>query len=586
MITIDFETEAINGALPPKPVGVSIKLNDEPSEYYSWGHPGYNSSTFDKVKTMLAECIKQPCLFHNASFDVAVLRYWFRLPYPAEIHDTLLLLFLEDPHAATLALKPSAEKFLKMPPEERDVLHEWIVKNVAGSKPRSAGAYISKAPAKLVGPYAEADTDMTYSLYKLLSPRHLGEAYARECKLVPILVENTLQGIDVDISSLEKDYKQYTLALHDANKLIYSKLGRVFNIGSGAELADAISKSNVECVWEYTATGKRSTAKGALERGIRDKDLLTLLNYRGTLATYLETFFVAWLNKSRNGVLHFSWNQTRNSERGGSSFSGTRTGRLSSVPSMLNIPKAPKQFGIIGLPELPTMKTYMLPDEDDKWLSFDYASQELRVLAHFEDGKLMKAYNENPDLDLHQFVADEISTIVGYTFPRQKAKTVAFSILYGSGLDALAEGLGVTRDEAAAIKANYMQAVPGIQDVQRSIKFNSDRGLPIKTFGGRKYYTEPSREIKDKRTGVTRYANFSYKLLNYLIQGSSADITKQAIINYNEIKKDGRWLLSVHDSMEVSGPESEKDLVMQAMTDIKLDCPLTVDFKSGNNYGN
>lgn len=583
MITIDFETHKIDGALPPEPIGVSIKINDEPSVYYAWSHPSGNNCTYEEVKNKLSIAVKQPCLFHNAAFDLSVLRYWFNLPYPVAIHDTLLLLFLEDPHADTLALKPNAEKYLQLPPTERDLLYEWIMQNVHGAKASKAGEHISKAPASLVGPYAAADTDMTYQLFKLLHPRHAGKAYDRERLLVPILTENTLEGVALNVSLLEADFVKYTKVRELANQQIYKRLGMSFNIDSPDELVAAIVKSGLPAEWVYTPTGKRSTAKKNLEAAIKDKELIQLLGYRGTLSTYLDSFFTTWLDKHVNGTLHFSWNQTRNSERGKSN-AGTRTGRLSSVPSMLNVPKTPSKFDL-DLPVLPKMRSYLMADVGDYWLKRDYSSQELRVLAHYDDGLLMAAYVAKPDLDMHQFVADEVSKILGRPFARRPAKTVAFSLLYGQGLDALSEALSCSRDEALAIKAAYLRAVPGIRSIQDSIKSSTDRNLPITTFGGRKYYKEPGRLIKDKRTGSQRYADFGYKMLNYLIQGSSADITKQAIINYNAIKKDGRFLIAVHDELNVSGPRSEMALLNEAMLDIPLDVQLLSEGYVGPSYG-
>ena len=166
---------------------------------------------------------------------------------------------------------------------------------------------------------------------------------------------------------------------------------------------------------------------------------------------------------------------------------------------------------------------------------------------------------------------------------RRTAKTIAFSILYGSGITALSEQLECSYDEAMEVKRAYLNSAPGIRDVQNKIKASWDIADPIKTWGGRYYFKEDQKMITDKRTGEQRLADFGYKGLNYLIQSSSADITKQAIINYNEIKQDGRFLLSVHDQIDISGPLSEMKLLKEAMSDIKLDVKLLSDGSYGNN---
>ena len=109
LVTIDFETDAIASALPPNPVGVSIKMPGKPSHYLAWRHPEGNNCTESEARAILKTLFSQhPILMHNAAFDINVAKYWLNVDYPKELHDTLLLLFLRNPHAKTLSLKPSA----------------------------------------------------------------------------------------------------------------------------------------------------------------------------------------------------------------------------------------------------------------------------------------------------------------------------------------------------------------------------------------------------------------------------------------------------------------------------------------------
>jgi DNA polymerase I len=583
--TLDFETEAIDGAKPPKPVGLAVRKPDGKAYYMAWGHEADNNCVWEDARQVLIEASRGPCLFHNAAFDIGVMLEHMKLPIPQQIHDTMLLLFLYNPHAKTLALKESAQALLKLPPAEQDLLKEWVLLNVPGAKPSTWGACISKAPARFVRPYAIGDVDRTFELFKTLYDKHRGPAYDRELKLLPILLNSTLEGVRIDLKKLIKDYRFYVDVHGGVAKRIYDKVGMSFNISSADELADAISKSNIDAKWVYTATGKRSVAKKNLMSAIQDRELIALLSYHSTLSTYLESFFTSWLNKCDDDILRFSWNQVRNSERGGTM--GTRTGRLSSTPSMLNVPKDPPTFDTtLDLPPLPFMRQYLLPDEGMSWLKRDYSSQELRLLAHYEDGQMMQAYRADPLLDLHQFASDVLTQVLGKPVSRRAAKTIAFSLLYGQGLDALAASLDCTYEEAKTSKAAYLREFSGVKSVEASIKSQWNKGLPIKTWGGREYYKEPSKLIKDKKTGKERYADFGYKGLNYLIQGSSADVTKQALINYNSIKQDGRFLISVHDEINISGPAKEMKLLNEAMLDINVDVPMISEGSYGLNYGN
>ena len=117
MITLDFETEAIDGnplIAPPTPVGLSIKHNDDPSVYITDPQEMYNawSQTLESG---------EPMLFQNAPFDLSVAEKAFGFPFPdwQRIHDTQYQIFLENPYAKSLSLKPAAERILGLPPEEQ-----------------------------------------------------------------------------------------------------------------------------------------------------------------------------------------------------------------------------------------------------------------------------------------------------------------------------------------------------------------------------------------------------------------------------------------------------------------------------------
>src|SRR5699024_6004696 len=149
----------------------------------------------------------------------------------------------------------------------------------------------------------------------------------------------------------------------------------------------------------------------------------------------------------------------------------------------------------------------------------------------------------------------------------------------------LAESIGCTTNEARAWKAAQLSAIPGLKALTREIKQLADSGGYIRTWGGRVYYPEPPKEVNG------RWREFSYKLLNYLIQGSSADFTEQAMINYARNKKHGRFLVTVYDEINISAPrrhvKSEMAILKAAMeTDptLPLDVPMRSDADTGPNW--
>src|SRR5271167_3248245 len=120
-VTVDFETVAIADApfYPPPPLGVSIKYPGKKSQHFSWGHIEGNNSTFGVAQHALSEAWEHPggVLFHSAKFDMEVAEIHMGLPaLPWErIHDTMLMLFLDDPNQKNMGLKPAAKRILEMP---------------------------------------------------------------------------------------------------------------------------------------------------------------------------------------------------------------------------------------------------------------------------------------------------------------------------------------------------------------------------------------------------------------------------------------------------------------------------------------
>jgi len=604
---VDFETQAITGrpAYPPVPVGVSVQTPGmRKPRYFAWGHPTNNNCSKEDAARVLQDIWRSgdTLLFQNAKFDTEVAEKWFGLPIPAweRIQDTLYLIFLADPHAMTYSLKPAAARFLGMPPEEQDAVRDWLVEHqpVPDVKitAKNFGAYIAYVPGDLVGRYADGDIIRTKKLFEKLHPQirkdGMLEAYDRERQLMPILLRNEQVGMRVDVDALAADLAAYNAAMLKADNWLRKRLASPeLNIDSDAELADALDAQGIVTDWVTTATGRRSTAKKNMTTDMfKDKRVAQVLGYRNRLATCIGTFMEPWFAMAQaKGCIYTNWNQVRQSRSEGEK--GTRTGRMSTNPNFQNIPKVftGKDDGyehpafLRALPELPLMRKYILPDKNQLFLHRDYNQQELRILAHFEDGDMCKTYNENPRMDVHDFVRDAIAAITGRVLPRSPVKILNFGIIYGMGLGKLAQSMRVDIEEAREIKNAHRKGVPGVAVLERKVKHLGASGNAIRTWGGRIYYTEPPKIIDgEERT-------FEYKLLNYLIQGSAADCTKQALINYDSIKKDGRFLVTVHDEINISAPKraakSEMKLLREAMEGVKFDVPMLSDGKSGESWG-
>lgn len=573
-------------------MGVSIRAQGAAhSTYYAWGHPSENNCSFEDGKAALLTALHsdpEGFLAHNAPFECAVLDRWFgyRQPDPLLIHDTRYLLFLVDPYASTFSLKPSAERILNLPPDEQDDLRAWILLNVPGARPGNWGAYIAKAPGQLVGRYACGDTDRTRALFDTLYPRILQagmlEPYRREQKLMPILCASTRRGVRLDVQRLGDDIETYLSAKKTAEDYIHSALGD-FNIDSDAELAAALDRAGQVSQWVLTPTGKRSTARKNLVGRVKDPALLVYLAYRGVLATCLGTFAGPWLEQAlrEGGRLHPEWNQVRGDRGSDGDMSGTRTGRMScKAPNLQNPPNEFEGLAIPpGLPPPMIMRRYLLPEQGHVWLKRDFSAQEMRIMAHFAEGRLYEAFRADPRTDPHVAVQRMIKELLNIDMPRKFVKITGFGIMYGRGVPNLSAALGVDQDEGKRVRDAYYAALPEIQQLSYETRNRGKRGGFIRTWGGRVYYREPDPA-----------RDLSYKLLNYLIQGSAADQTKQSMIDWDVARaNDEQLIAAVHDEINISAPVETAAPAMRrlrlAMDADRFDVPFRSEGYTGPNWG-
>jgi len=550
------------------------------------------------------------CVFHNCAFDIDVGLVHLNLPWPHRYEDTEFLSYLFDPREESLGLKPLADKYLDMPPDEQTELREWIEENVQMETGKKWGAYISQAPGKLVGKYAIGDVVRTRRLYTyfhnlVIKELGMSEPYERELKVVRVRLHMETKGVKSRQHKLKQDIKKFQQAEIDLEKRIKRRLGitkrkeleypkGVFNFNSGAQLARALEDAGKVEEFIYTEPsksfpqGQPSTKIDNLQKVCTDKPLLLDLGMRSVLGTYLSTFMLKWIDQGdEDGYLYPTFNQIRSfDEHGSRGTKGTKTGRPSSsnpnfnaVPAdveesknrdtLIALAKYLRKYGLdfVGL------RDYIAPDDGCVFINRDYNQQELRLLAHYEDGALCQEYNANPYLDVHQFVRDLIENLLHLNFPRKAVKITNFSTIYGAGGQKIADQIGCPIAEAYQIRTSVKKVLPGVKDLDKELKRYSTNDWPIWTYGGRRYYCEESEYIN----GELR--NYGYKMLNLLIQGGAADITKEAMIRVYDAVGDVRTQVydEVMSCVPRSGWQRDMALMREAMESIKLDVPLPSD---------
>lgn len=638
IVPIDFESLPIcqRPDYPPQPVGLAIQIPGSGPRYLSWGHAnGQNNSSESEAKELLWRFWRDPSvqlLFHHSKFDVAVAteRWGFPMPPWHRIEDTMFLAFLADPHSRSKGLKGLAEDLLGIPPEEKDRMADWILahkiqlceafpqyrtwdkkkqKFKNSIAPSEVGKWIFAAPAEIVDPYARGDVSRTLALFNHLMPLILDngmlQAYNRERQIMPILMENERQGMRVDMERLEREYELYTIAFNfvesEMRKILHAS---GLNFDADQDVADCLLRRGLVREEDFPRTaptknnpnGQLSMSKKVLVpklfTGPGGQEFASMLGYRNRLKTCLTMFMGPWLDQARknNGYITTNWNQIRSNND-----TGTRTGRPSTNEhNFLNISKKWEGRGdhyehpsFLGedFPKLPLVRKYVLPDPNEIFCHRDFSGQELRVFAHFEQGDLWRKYQEDPTVDPHHFVGTELERVTGEDFTnpdrRTQVKALNFQGMYGGGAPALAEALDLSLEAAKQLKRFHDQALPGRVILNEEITRLIKRGSPISTWGGRLYFEEP-RGI-DGRSKI-------YKLINYLIQGSAAELTKQAIIDwYNDPDRIGRFMVTVYDEINISAPPDQAIRAMAVlrrnMEADRISVKMLSDGKWGLNWG-
>lgn len=638
-VVADFETWPIMSRphYPPKPVGLALWEPEQAPYYMSWGHQGGgNNSNEAAARDRLLSLWNDPgveLVFHHAKFDMGVAEErWGFQPLPwHRWHDTMYLAFLNNPYESRLGLKPLADKYLKMPPEEQDAVARWVQANKyrlesdwlvyhqpaqGGSlkvQKGKEGAWIFEAPADIVEPYAIGDVVRTGGLFSLMWPaieRHeMGEAYDRERRLLPILMANERRGMRVDMDRLGNDIEIYQRAFDLVEERLRQALhASGLNFDADQDVAAILISSGVVPHENFTLTkatkaypnGQYSMSKetllpelftGQTRDGVPGSAIISALGYRNRLGTCLNTFMKPWfLQGSMNGgYITTNWSQVR------ADAGGAKTGRITtSDHNFLNLPKSfadrDDQYvhpAFLGVPELPLCRGYILPDEGEVFLHRDFSGQELRVFAHGEQGALWDQYQADPKVDVHGFVGAELMKAAGREIERTKIKVMNFQALYGGGVPALAAKLRVSTKEAKELKQWHDRALPGRKMVAEEITRIARRGDPIRTAGGRLYWpTEPGEHGRET----------FYKLLNYWVQGGAADLTKQAIIDWAAIHSElppwvppARLMVSVYDEIDLSSPTENAPMHMRllkyAMELPRLSVKMLSDGKSGPAWG-
>ena len=522
-------------------------------------------------------------IMHNATYDAG----WLRaegVNIEGRIIDTMITGAIVDENRWSYSLNNLGKDYVDMRKDERllrAAAKEW------GFDPKSE---MWRLPPKYVGGYAEQDAVLTLKLWERLrielDQQDLWNIWNLETSLIPLMVEMRARGVRVDLDGAEKAQVMLRQRTKDLRALIKDKSGVDIDPWASASVAKMFDALNLE--YPKTEKGAPSFTKQYLNAHPHElcRALVKLREFDKADGTFIETI----MRHEHKGRIHTEFHQLRSDD------GGTVTGRFSSSsPNLQQIPARD--------PEIKAMiRGLFIPEEGCRWGSYDYSSQEPRLLVHWAaslpegmrhsmvDDIVRRYHTEN--VDLHQMVAD----LAGIS--RKQAKVVNLGIMYGMGKAKLANQLGISTEEAEALLATHHERVPFVKGLAEVASQQAEKYGSIRTLLGRKCrfhlwepkfgYNKPlPLEEARKEYGLALRRAFTYKALNKLIQGSAADQNKQAMADCH---REGLVpMLTVHDELCFS---VESDEQSARITDIMenglghvLKVPSKVDVALTSNWG-
>ena len=571
-------------------------------------------------------------VFHNAMYDVCWIRSATGDKLQGQLLDTMIAASVIDETRMRYSLDSLAKDYKIGSKYKYDLTAKVL--DWSNGTIKDPMTNMHKLPYHLVKDYAEQDVNLTLKLWELFDNELLDEVlytkvklnksreyktcrkiFELETKLFPCLVDMKFKGVKIDVEKAKTFGKRLNKTKNNIIKHIERRTGVKIEIWAASSIKKLLVQQKI--------TDYKTTPKSGLPQLPKDylsthkNHFLRLIVKARNFDKTENTFIAGLLDFVHEGRIHADINQIR-SDQG-----GTVTGRFSmSNPNLQQIPAK----GFIGQ----KMRELFIPDDGCVWGSFDYSQQEPRIVVHYaiklgEPGtdSLEEEFNKK-NADFHQIVADMAN------ISRSQAKTINLGLFYGMGKMKLQKELGLDKEKAKELFADYHKKVPFVKLLSQDLiqfaqenkllftlydrfcrfdryeetnrKWNPKLGkfdeVPLLTRKeALKEFERKFRKADKKCQGrdLTEkeweyFSNyyvpaFTYKALNRLIQGSAADMTKKAMVDLYE--KGILPHIQIHDELCISIDSDDKANTIKKIMEksITLQIKNKVNYKKGLNWG-
>jgi DNA polymerase-1 len=582
IIAVDTETTGLNpwgsyaryGFYPARPFAFSFCDEKGNTAYIRWEVNPKTRQVIPERKTLkaMSQLLGDPSIVkvgHNLMFDIRMsrksgIKFNWKL-----INDTQFMAHVYTGGGLkNYKLKYLSEIFLGISDQDQKDLLDSVkatrrkVKNknwkLATAETHGTG-YINSdywlGNPELCKKYATLDAERTMLLYLgfikyLQKYPELEKIYLSEIKLAKAVYKMEHRGVKIDklhLIELKKYYEKYAKSwLKKAHKLG----GQDLNFNSPKQMVEKFCHEKKYKTKKKTKTGQPSIDNAELQRLAEiQKDPLAkaILEYKGAMGMitkFINPYNKFMVKQKNNWVLHPNFRQC-----------GPITGRFScSDPNLMQVAdeKSIKKKADIALKP----RELFCPRPGYIWYLPDFSQMEVWVFAFQAKDKIMtKALLSGKDF--HSITAEYIWG----EYPdwernkkkyRKKGKTMMFLKQYGGGVRAASELLNCSAQEAQDTIDIFDRRLPGVNMFIEKISYQAEIEGDIKNAFGRAYKIDRDQY---------------YKAVNYLVQGTCADLMKRAMIRLDKFFRknhtDCHLLLTLHDELIIEVPRALHSKTLQ-----------------------
>lgn len=244
---------------------------------------------------------------------------------------------------------------------------------------------------------------------------------------------------------------------------------------------------------------------------------------------------------------------------------GAVTGRMTHhSPNMAQVPSCGSPYG-------KECRSLWTVPKGYKLVGADASGLELRMLAHYMKDPDYTNEVVNGDIHTKNQNAAGLET-------RNSAKTFIYAFLYGAGDAKIGSIVGGSSEQGRQLKERFLRGTPALKKLIDNVKRIAKSGT-LPSLDGRRVWVRSE-----------------HSALNSLLQSAGAVVMKEALVILDaKIRKAGikaHFVANVHDEWQIEVPEQDADTVGQMAVDaiteagveFQMRCPLSGEFKVGNNW--